>query len=280
MADIAQYYCFHLLSALHPEDERAKAALLGYPANYSEFVKPQRRSEFQREVLGKVIEAANRLVFLSGQFDEKAAALEEKKKIRLEELEREKNACEKWVGELYENKKKLLSDKLSKKLMPLDDFVKKLKKLWKAAQLAIPAAGALMMGSHFLAQVKDAISHLPVVSQLTPELAGAGLVGLWLLAKLGNYLRIWHLKVAREMLPEKEERRKKTEMERIAGEWEHTVGGHIEEMKELQESLEEEKKAVLEGLRAQYRGLLSKFGYSDPQGPSDMGLLPSAIAIN
>ena len=281
IADMARYHYLSWLSHRHPEDEMAKAALMVYDAGSWKPAKPCGQGDgFLLEANERAIAASSELIRLHQQFDENAGALEDKKRSRLEELEREKNSCEKWVEELYENKKELLAGRLSKRLVPLDDFIRKLKKFWKTAQVALPAAGALMVGSHFLSGIRDAISNLPVVSQLTPEIAGAGLVGIWLFAKLGNALWDSHLKAVKAKLPEKAELRKRAEMERITGELGRTAGRHIEEMKKLQEGFDEGKEAVLEGLRAQYRGLLSKFGYARPQVPSELEPLLSSIALN
>ena len=276
IADIAQYFYLSWLSKRRPEDGLVKAELEAYSADYVDALitikgkfmnRGGKEQEFIAEARKMAIAASEKLISLRQGFEEKAASLDKAKEERLKELERQRQACEKWVEELYGARKELISGWLSGKLMPLDDFIKALKKIWGVGKVCLPIAGALMMGSHFLSQLKDIVMRIPFVSQLTPEIAGAGLVGLWLLAKVGKVALDWHLKIVKSKLPKKAEKRKQAEMARIARATGEATDRHIDGVNTLRKEFEGDKQAVLESLKEGYRGLMRSHGYAAPSPP-------------
>jgi hypothetical protein len=127
--------------------------------------------------------------------------------------------------------------------------------------------------------IKDIIEHIPVLSNVPPELVGAWLVGTlvggWLLGKALVKPLIWHFEVIRGKLPMREAKKKaklraEISKERETKQWEfnekrdafEAYYARIAENLHAQAQAQHQK--ILEGFKADYARMLAEHGYVSP----------------
>ena len=189
-----------------------------------------------------------------GRLESRLKMLDKKLASAKEELSREKQSVEKWVTELYANKKASYAERLEKTVIPIEEYLKK---------VGVPAGGAIAIASTvFKSAVADITEHIPVLSGVAPELVGVGIVGLWILVRLGKMALGSHMRTAKAKLPMKAERHKASELKKIAARQDEAEKSHANDLSLAKQGFEQERQGILEALRADYCDMLSDAGYA------------------
>ncbi|MCX6773295.1 MAG: hypothetical protein NTV88_06040 [Candidatus Micrarchaeota archaeon] len=263
IGDIANYFYLAWLVKKHPEDEAAKMEFDAYGPKYlgtlitlkGNFIKqgdPQK--DLLIEARKKALRATTRMMGAHEKMEEQIAILERGKISLMGEFEREKLACEKWVDEVYARKGVFLTEWAEKKVTPFEDYLKK---------FGLPAGGVLAIaGTAFKTAVTDIVEHIPLIAGVPPELIGLGIIGLWVVARVGRSLLTWHLKTAKNRLPKKAEQKKEKELGRIAEKRLEAEQEHVDKVAQLKGEFELSRKEITKGLMHDYCGMVRGYGYA------------------
>ncbi|VVC00860.1 Uncharacterised protein [uncultured archaeon] len=262
LGDIAQYMYLTWLVDKYPKDTAAKIELDAYSPLYTSAIitlkgdfasQGTAQKEFLFEVRKKAMKAAVRLISMRTELEAQLKIIDGIKATKLAEFGREREACSKWVGEYYAAKKQFLTEWIAKKATPIEEYLKK---------FGLPAGGALAIaGAAFKKTVVDITEHIPLLSGVAPELIGLGIIGLWVLARVGRKLLELHLGTLKNHLPKSEERKKEREMARIA-----SAQADVEQELEakafhLRNAFEEDRKGVIGELKDKYWAMLASGKY-------------------
>ena len=263
MGDIANFLYLSWYVKKHPEDEAAQMELGAYGPKYGSVIITLKgdfmgKSEGQKSLLLSARKLALRSVVemmeARSRLESQLCMLDEKLASAKEELLREKQSVEKWVTELYANKKASYAERLEKTVIPIEEYLKK---------VGVPAGGAIAIASAvFKSAVADITEHMPLLSGVPPELVGVGIVGLWLIVRLGKMALGSRMRTAKAKLPMKAERHKASELNKIAARQEEAENSHATGISLARQGFEQERQGVLEKLRSDYLGMLTEAGYS------------------
>lgn len=100
----------------------------------------------------------------------------------LAEVDNEEAKLLEAVGLSYANRKLSTEERLQKKMMPLEDVLKK---------VGIPVGAALLVGSTreaIKAFIIDITEEIPLIASVPPEFIGLGIIGVWALVRFGKWL--------------------------------------------------------------------------------------------
>jgi hypothetical protein len=276
--ELMSYYYLVWLSKQNPEDEQlsmkvksygsvfsdslivARAGLVGDQGRAQDFVAVVKKAAFRR---------AQDLATQKLLTDEKLGGLELARGKDVSRLTQEEKEALDAIGQFYSDKNARLAQRVERQQTP-SQFLEKAKKL--AAKIGIGLGTALTgLGAFFKEAksiIKDIIEHIPILSNVPPELVGAWgvgvIVGGWLLHKGFVKALCWHYEIIRGRLPEREAKKKadaRGKFDSLLGQVEHD----FEVAKRLQmDECAARHSEIEKAFREDFRHLLSVYGYLSP----------------
>lgn len=276
--ELMNYYYLVWLSKQNPQDEQLSMKVKSYGAAFSDSLISARegavgdQGRAQGFVLAMKKSAFRRAQDLASQkiiTDEKIEGLQFALETDVSRLLQEEKEALGAIEGFYASKDARLAERVKSQQTP-SQFLEKAKKL--AAKIGIGIGTALTgLGTFFndiKHIIKDVIEHIPLLSNVPPELVGAwgvgAIIGGWLMHKGFVKALCWHFEIIRGHLPKREAKKKaeaRDKFDKLRDQAEHD----FEVARKLQIDECASRHADIEqAFRSDFRHLLSLHGYVSP----------------